>query len=198
MKFESFSYLIAATEWPESHQRLCKQAFLDNFSNSAGRNFVDCLLRTFINDQNADILNVGGGSLPNKQMHALKMHFSYYDSSDSSGQSSLQNSPTRPTTVRSESQDSSSSNESNPEIHTPVVDNMMYLEKEKRAILIVSVKKRNILPKDREQLTHEMLSMLPLDDTEKGHVCGILINATGAEFMLVTKYASNIKISQII
>ena len=28
-------------------------------------------------------------------------------------------------------------------------------------------------------------------------MCGILINATGAEFMLVTKYASKIKISKV-
>ena len=49
---------------------------------------------------------------------------------------------------------SCSSSENISHYHTPVVDNMVYIENQKRAILIVSVKKNRFIQYDYEQLRH--------------------------------------------
>lgn len=144
-------------------------------------------------------MNVGGGALPNNQMHTLELiYFDHYTSSESSGQSSLESTPEKNVHHLEVSfQDSSSSSENVASHRTPVVDNMMYVDSLKRAILIVSVKKNRFAQKDYEQLRHEMLSMLPLDDDVMGRVGGILICQYDAVFMVASKYPSRINITSL-
>ena len=145
-------------------------------------------------------MNVGGGALPNNQMHTLKLiYFEEYTSP--SEQSSSQSTPEKNENVHhldmSFEDSSCSSSENISHYHTPLVDNMVYIENQKRAILIVSVKKNRFIQYDYEQLRHEMLSMLPVDDGVMGRVGGMLICRYGAVFMVASKYSSRINITSL-
>ena len=139
-------------------QRTCQDAFTGHFYNSAGRNFIDALLKYYIKDEALDICNIGGSSPHNPKLKTLNILYDFY-AEDSDGSSSSEESPKKSSPQKESPQKDTSfssspqSAESDGIVHTPVVDNLIYHNRSKRGLFVVSVKHgRSIRKEHTEQL----------------------------------------------